>query len=120
MIVRSPDDISATYSGFTEFSKTRASVTYPPKMDVPFVWDLYMDTEPPLGVERMGDAAGALAGTTSPQIVAAPVTGTDSGGAPHGAPAARDIELLSLMNDRMKQQSRRYPHPIINEMEEYL
>lgn len=117
MIVRSPDDISEVYSGFAEFSKTRASVTYPPKMDVPLVWDLYMDTESPLGMGRMGEAAsGQLAGATD---ISSAAPSADTGDAPHGAPAARDIELLSLMNDRMKQQTRRYPHPITNEMEDY-
>ena len=34
------------------------------------------------------------------------------------SPVTGDLDILGLMNDRLKTQARRYPHPITNEMEE--
>lgn len=33
--------------------------------------------------------------------------------------ASPDTDILGAMNDRLKTQSRRYPHPITNEMEDF-
>ena len=42
-------ELAANMRVFSDFAKTRAAVNYPAKMDVPLVWDLYMDTARPVG-----------------------------------------------------------------------
>lgn len=34
---------------YSDYTKSRAAVNYPAKMDVPMVWDRYLDTARPVG-----------------------------------------------------------------------
>lgn len=81
---------------YADFIKTRASVNYPEKMDVPIVWDSYFDSSSPVGAGTAGETGGQAAlGLTD------------------------DLNLLELVNDRLKIQARRYPRPITNEMPDF-
>lgn len=122
-------ELAANMKVFSDFTKTRAAVTYPAKMDVPLVWDLYMDTARPVGQAQ--NAAAAVSGApgtpleavrqadytprpiayTPADDIAAPETGG------YHEAADDDMQMLGLVNDRLRAQARRYPHPITNEME---
>lgn len=154
-------ELAANMRVFSDFAKTRAAVNYPAKMDVPLVWDLYMDTARPVGqtqdtaslTESGGQSAPAAPleavrqADYAPQPIAyrlqpdsyapqpavyrlqpdsyAPQPIAYTSAEPLSAPAAAsyyeaadgDTELLGLVNDRLRTQARRYPHPITNEME---
>ena len=101
-------ELAANMKVFSDFTKTRAAVNYPAKMDVPLVWDLYMDTARPVGQTQETASITAANGQSTP---AAPER---SG---YYEAADDDTQMLSLVNDRLRAQARRYPHPITNEME---
>lgn len=95
---------------YHQFYASRASVEVPKKMDAPMVQDLYFDTEKPLEangektkqeVERVAQVKQADVPTVTYRTV---ING--------------DTDFLGQINDRLKTQARRYPHPITNEMEE--
>ena len=126
-------ELAANMRVFSDFAKTRAAVNYPAKMDVPLVWDLYMDTARPVGqtqdtaslTESGGQSAPAAPLEAVRQADYAPQPIAYTSAEPLSAPAAAsyyeaadgDTELLGLVNDRLRTQARRYPHPITNEME---
>ncbi|OUP69845.1 hypothetical protein B5F10_11595 [Anaerotruncus colihominis] len=127
-------ELAANMKVFSDFTKTRAAVNYPAKMDVPLVWDLYMDTARPVGQARetapITAAAGGQSAPAAPleanrQADYAPQPIAYTPAQPPSAPAAAgyyeaaddDTQMLSLVNDRLRAQARRYPHPITNEME---
>lgn len=112
---------------------TRAAVNYPAKMDVPLVWDLYMDTARPVGQTQETASITAANGQSTPAapleaVRQADYTPQPIAYTPEQMPAAPersgyyeaaddDTQMLSLVNDRLRAQARRYPHPITNEME---
>ena len=119
-------ELAANMKVFSDFTKTRAAVNYPAKMDVPLVWDLYMDTARPVGQTQETASITAANGQSTP---AAPLEAVRQAAyTPEQMPAAPersgyyeaaddDTQMLSLVNDRLRAQARRYPHPITNEME---
>lgn len=95
---------------YHRYYQSRASVESPKKLDVPMVQDLYMDTEKPVGADKTQES-GAKQRQDSAERVEIPVV-------TYRSPIPGDLDFLGLLNDRLKTQSRRYPHPITNEMEE--
>lgn len=127
-------ELAANMKVFSDFAKTRAAVNYPAKMDVPLVWDLYMDTARPVGqTQDAAPVAATAGGRSAPAAPLEAVRQADYTPQPIAytpaqalsAPAAAgyyevaddDTQLLGLVNDRLRTQARRYPHPITNEME---
>ncbi|MEM1484357.1 hypothetical protein V6615_05690 [Oscillospiraceae bacterium PP1C4] len=111
-------DLAKNLQVYTDFINTRAAVNYPAKMDVPMVWDMYMDTAKPVGE--------GLSAPIRQDYAPAPIdyTPVDFGSeaitpVTYQSPVTGDLDLLGLVNDRLKTQSRRYPHPITNEMEDF-
>lgn len=101
---------------FSEFINSRASVHSPEKMEVPMVWDMYMDTTRPVGTELVAEIRSeyqhepiAFSPLDFGEQTVAQVT--------YQTAASGDMDMLGLINDRLKTQARRYPHPISNEME---
>ena len=102
---------------YSDYTKSRAAVNYPAKMDVPMVWDRYLDTARPVGdglstgqaayTPALPDYEAAGFAEASPAPVGWRVSGDGEGG------------LLGQLNDRLKTQAQRYPHPITNEMEDF-
>ena len=126
-------ELAANMKVFSDFTKTRAAVNYPAKMDVPLVWDLYMDTARPVGQTQETASITAANGQSTPAapleaVRQADYTPQPIAYTPEQMPAAPersgyydaaddDTQMLSLVNDRLRAQARRYPHPITNEME---
>ena len=59
-------ELAANMKVFSDFTKTRAAVNYPAKMDVPLVWDLYMDTARPVGQTQETASITAANGQSTP------------------------------------------------------
>lgn len=95
---------------YNRYYQTRAAVETPNKLDVPMVSDSYMDDEKPVGTDRARETEPAEPFGFGDDNGAAQVT--------YNSPVPGDLDFLGLINDRLKTQSRRYPHPITNEMEE--
>lgn len=95
---------------YNRYYQSRASVEVPQKMDAPMVQDLYLDTEKPLGID-MTEENKTDTPSNQVQQQAIPIV-------TYRSPIPGDLDFLGLMNDRLKTQARRYPHPITNEMEE--
>ena len=126
-------ELAANMKVFSDFTKTRAAVNYPAKMDVPLVWDLYMDTARPVGQTQETASITAANGQSTPAapleaVRQADYTPQPIAYTPEQMPAAPersgyyeaaddDTQMLSLVNDRLRAQARRYPHPSTNEME---
>lgn len=102
---------------YSDFTKSRAAVTYPAKMDVPMVWDQYFDAARPVGSE-LSTAQGSHT-PSAPDYEAAGFEGDSPVRAQWRISGAGDGDLLGQINDRLKTQARRYPHPITNEMEDF-
>ena len=112
-------ELAANMKVFSDFTKTRAAVNYPAKMDVPLVWDLYMDTARPVGQTQETASITAANGQSTPAAPLEAVRQADYTPERSGyyEAADDDTQMLSLVNDRLRAQARRYPHPITNEME---
>lgn len=95
---------------YNRYYQSRASVESPKKIDVPMVQDQYMDTEKPVGSGLMQENR-AESHQQETQKAEIPIV-------TYRSPIPGDLDFLGLINDRLKTQSRRYPHPITNEMEE--
>ena len=101
---------------YRKFAESRSSVSYPDKPDVPLVWDLYMDTQRPVGSDLAAETRQA--GPAAP-IDYAPAGFEGPAAVTYQAALSGEGDLLGLVNDRLKTQSRRYPHPITNELEDF-
>ena len=95
---------------YNRYYQSRAAVDSPGKVDVPMVGDSYMDTEKPVGTDSARETELAEPSGFGDDDEVAEVT--------YRSPIPGDLDFLGLINDRLKTQSRRYPHPITNEMEE--
>ncbi len=95
---------------YNRYYQSRTSVEVPQKIDAPMVQDLYLDTEKPLGIDM---TEKNKADTPSDQVQQ-----TENPIVTYRSPIPGDLDFLGLINDRLKTQARRYPHPITNEMEE--
>ena len=91
---------------YEEFAGSRAAASFPEKSQVPLVWDLYMDAR---GPGEAGLTLPAAAGPGQPLMMLAWLREQE--------PGEGGEDLLGRLNDRLKTQARRYPHPITNEME---
>lgn len=145
-------ELSGNLRVYDRFFQNRSAVNPPQKPMIPLVWDLYMDTEKPLGeagpasstpiaytpentvpaaleAAAWENAAAAFLEARYPENAApAPFSASTEafafGGAGEGAApvtllpsVSADVNLLGAVNDRLKTQARRYPHPITNEMD---
>ncbi len=95
---------------YNRYYQARAAVESPGKVDVPMVDDSYMDIEKPVGTDSARETEPAEPSGFEDDDETAQVT--------YRSPVPGDLDFLGLINDRLKTQSRRYPHPITNEMEE--
>ena len=100
---------------YEEFAGSRAAASFPEKSQVPLVWDLYMDARGP------GEAGLTLPAAAGPGPPLDWPQWARQGEAawPEEPPQAGEggEDLLGRLNDRLKTQARRYPHPITNAME---
>ena len=95
---------------YNRYYQSRAAVETPNKLDVPMVGDSYMDTEKPVGTDSARKTEQAEPSGFENADEVTEVT--------YRSPISGDLDFLGLINDRLKTQSRRYPHPITNEMGE--
>lgn len=95
---------------YHQFYASRASVEVPQKLDAPMVQDLYFDTEKPLEMNGNKDRQQEKNVVQTKQADVPAVT--------YRTVINGDTDFLGQINDRLKTQARRYPHPITNEMEE--
>lgn len=102
---------------YADYTKSRAAVSYPAKMDVPLVWDRYLDTARPVGSEL--STAQAAYTPSAPEYEAAGFEDDAPARAGWRISGGEEDGLLGRLNDRLKTQARRYPHPITNEMEDF-
>lgn len=109
-------ELAKNLETYSTFISSRAGVPTPMKIEVPKVWDLYMDTTRPVGTP--------LAAVEQTQSVNAPIdylpSEFESGAVStvtYRSPVTGDMNMLGLVNDRLKTQARRYPHPITNDMD---
>lgn len=100
---------------YEEFFENRSAVEYPQKMDTPMVWDTYMDTQPPVG--QTLDTPSYPQADDGPIEFSVQEFGDGEGFPGFSQAGGAQDDALALMNDRLKTQARRYPHPITNEME---
>ena len=110
-------DLAKNLQVYSEFISNRSAVESPRKLDVPLVWDLYMDTTQPVGTAleayRQEEASLSPIDFSPAEFESGPAAQVT-----YRSPVTGDLDILGLMNDRLKTQARRYPHPITNEMGE--
>ena len=99
---------------YEELAESRSSASVPEKSQVPLVWDLYMDTRQPSAGPLTLPSANRGRGEPLEWVPQA-ASGSPWEGEPELAQGEED--LLGQLNNRLKTQARRYPHPITNEME---
>ena len=121
------------------FAQSRASVQYPQKMEVPLVWENYTQTAAPFQMEQEPASQPTSVSSLSLEREETSVEGSvsqlgegslsqteevqgagGSGGArriTYQNPTPGNLDILTMMNDRLKTQARRYPHPIQYEMD---
>ncbi|MBC8585332.1 hypothetical protein [Youxingia wuxianensis] len=113
-------DLEKNLQVYREFTQSRSSVNTPAKVDVPMVWDMYMDTQTPVGapLQAPPQTQPDLAPLTVQETEVSFVSYPEPTPVTYSSAISGDMDILGLVNDRLKTQARRYPHPITNEMEE--
>lgn len=108
------ESLSQNLEIYERFENSRASVSYPAKMDVPLVWEQYLDSTAPVNAAPQGDADYQMQALIYDPKEFSPPALAQGGAQPEidSDPA----ETLDLLNGRLKSQARRYAHPLTNEL----
>ena len=103
---------------YRTYMADRTAVQYPDKPEVPLVWDQYLDTQRPVGDDLSVQIRAAVPGETI--AYTAEVFSQTPQSVNWQNQPSEENSLLEQVNNRLKTQARRYPHPITSETEEFL